>query len=243
MTHKSVLQECPTRVSLQEFPRRVSYKSLASACRGGCAWAFRFVGCNPSSSMFIDRKSIDAGESAICPMRAQASLCGDRACRVRERQARVRFVPRARNPLRRSCVLSARNAGESAICPVELEAENWRPCSTTVVRGVSGQLEAENWRPCSTTLVRGVSAELEESPTRVSRNSVPLECLKRVSLKSVLQEYPTRVSYKSVPQECPTRVSYKTVPQEYPTRVSHKEFHKSVPQSDPQDCPTRVSYK
>ena len=58
----------------------------------------------------------NAGESAICPMRAEpsaeivrvecakcrrecdlpharATLCGDRACRVREMQARVRFVP------------------------------------------------------------------------------------------------------------------------------------------------------
>ena len=42
-----------------------------------------------------------------------ATLCGDRACRVRE----MRFVRGARNPLRRSCVSSARNAGESAICP------------------------------------------------------------------------------------------------------------------------------
>ena len=45
-------------------------------------------------------------------------LCGDRACRVREMQARVRFVSAAGNPLRRSCVSSARNAGESAICRV-----------------------------------------------------------------------------------------------------------------------------
>ena len=81
----------------------------------------------------------NAGESAICPVRAQpsaeivrvecakcrrecdlsgprATLCGDRACRVREMQARVRFVRSARNPLRRSCVSSPRNAGESAIC-------------------------------------------------------------------------------------------------------------------------------
>ena len=49
---------------------------------------------------------------------ARATLCGDRACRVREMQARVRFVPCARDPLRRSCVSSARNAGESAIRPV-----------------------------------------------------------------------------------------------------------------------------
>ena len=47
-----------------------------------------------------------------------ATLCGDRACQVREMQARVRCVVCARNPLRRSCVLSARNAGESAICPM-----------------------------------------------------------------------------------------------------------------------------
>ena len=83
----------------------------------------------------------NAGESAICPACAQpsaeivrvecakcrrqcdlsgvrATLCGDRACRVRDMQARVRFGLPAGNPLRRSCVSSARNAGESAICPV-----------------------------------------------------------------------------------------------------------------------------
>ena len=43
------------------------------------------------------------------------TLCGDRACRVHEMQARVRLVGCAGNPLRRSCVSSARNAGESAI--------------------------------------------------------------------------------------------------------------------------------
>ena len=115
---------------------------------------------------------------------ARATLCGDRACRVREMQARVRFVPCARNPLRRSCVSSAQNAGESAICPVrappsaeivrvecakcrresdlsgaratlcgdracrarEMQARTGDfACSTTLVRGVSGELEDENW--------------------------------------------------------------------------------------------------
>ena len=38
---------------------------------------------------------------------------------------------------------------------MQLEAENWRLCSTTLVRGVSVELEAENWRLSSTTLVRG----------------------------------------------------------------------------------------
>ena len=176
----------------------------------------------------------NAGESAICPVRAQpsaeivrvecaksrrecdlsgvhATLCGDRACRVREMQARVRFAGCARNPLRRSCVSSARNAGESAICRLraqpsaeivrvecakyrrecdlpavratlcgdracrvcemrtgdlvvqleyaesaELEDENWRLCSATLVRGVSGELEDENWRLYSTTLVGAI---------------------------------------------------------------------------------------
>ena len=86
----------------------------------------------------------NAGESAICPVRAQpsaeivrvecakcrrecdapgarATLCGDRACRVREMQARVRFAGCPRNPLRRSCVSSARNAGESAIWRVHAQ--------------------------------------------------------------------------------------------------------------------------
>ena len=34
---------------------------------------------------------------------------------------------------------------------MELEDENWRLCSTTLVRGVSGELEDENWQLCSTT--------------------------------------------------------------------------------------------
>ena len=50
---------------------------------------------------------------------------------------------------------------------VELEAENWRLCSTTLVRGVSGELEDENWRLCRTTLVRGVSGELEDENWRL----------------------------------------------------------------------------
>ena len=123
----------------------------------------------------------NAGESAICPMRAQpfaeivrvecatcrrecdlsharATLCGDRACRVREMQARVRFVLCPHHPLRRSRASSARNAGESAICPVPAQPSAEivrverakcrrarRLCSTTLVRGVSGELEDENW--------------------------------------------------------------------------------------------------
>ena len=39
----------------------------------------------------------------------------------------------------------------------ELDDENWRLSSTTLVRGVSGELDDENWRFCSATLVRGAS--------------------------------------------------------------------------------------
>ena len=31
------------------------------------------------------------------------------------------------------------------------QSVNWRLCSTTLVRGVSGELEDENWRLSSTT--------------------------------------------------------------------------------------------
>ena len=55
-------------------------------------------------------------------VRRGATLCGDRACRL--------------------CSATS----------VELEAENWRLFSTTLVRGVSGELEDENWRLSSTTL-------------------------------------------------------------------------------------------
>ena len=93
----------------------------------------------------------NAGESAIWFWRGQPSaeivpLRG--SCRVREMQARVRFVPVRENPLRGSCVSSARNAGESAICPGPGQP------SAEIVR-VTGELEDENWRLCSTTLVRG----------------------------------------------------------------------------------------
>ena len=55
---------------------------------------------------------------------------------------------------------------------MELEAENWRLCSTTLVRGVAVELEAENWRVSSTTLVRGVAVELEAENWRFCSTTV-----------------------------------------------------------------------
>ena len=106
---------------------------------------FGFVTGNPLRGSCVS-SARNAGESAICPgpgqpsagivrvecakcrrecdlSRSGTTLCGDRACRVREMQARVRFVPAAGNPLWGSCVEG------------ELEDENWRLCSTTLVRG------------------------------------------------------------------------------------------------------------
>ena len=118
-------------------------RAQPSACRVREVQArVRFVRCarNPLRRSCV-LSARNAGESALCEITAQpsaeivrvecakcrrecdssgarATLCGDCACRVREMQARARFVKLPRNPLRRSCVLSARNAGESAICEI-----------------------------------------------------------------------------------------------------------------------------
>ena len=101
---------------------------------------FGFVRRNPLRRSCVSRAR-NAGESAICPgpgqpsagivrvecakcrrecdlSRSGTTFCGDRACRVREMQARVRFGFVRRNPLRRSSVSSARNAGDRAMSPM-----------------------------------------------------------------------------------------------------------------------------
>ena len=128
----------------------------------------------------------NAGESAICPgpgqpsaeivrvgcakcrrecdlSRSGTTLCGDRACRAREMQARVRFGPVQDNPLRRSCVSDARNAGESAICPgpgqpsAEIVRVERAKCRRECVLARSGATLCVDraCRLCSATLVRG----------------------------------------------------------------------------------------
>ena len=102
----------------------------ARAPRAGCAR-------NPLRRSCVS-SARNAGESAARRLRAQPSaeivrvecakcrrerrapaarttLCGDRACRVREMQVRAPRAGCPRNPLRRSCESSARNAGESAV--------------------------------------------------------------------------------------------------------------------------------
>ena len=111
------------RVRFVRCARNPLRRSCVSSARNAGESAIRRVPAQPSAE-------IVRVECAKCRREcgspgARATLCGDRACRVREMQARVRFVRSARNPLRRSCVSSARNAGESAVrrVPAQPSAE------------------------------------------------------------------------------------------------------------------------
>ena len=170
----------------------------------------RFAGCarNPLRRSCVS-SARNASESAICRLPAQpsaeivcvecakcrrecdlsgarATLCGDRARRVREMQARVRFAGCPRNPLRRSCVSSARNAGESAIESVRAQpsaeivrvecAKCRRECDWVCARatlcGDRACRAPARGVLCSITLVRGVSGELEAENWRLCSTTV-----------------------------------------------------------------------
>ena len=165
----------------------------------------------------------NAGESAICPVRAQpsaeivrvesakcrrecdlsgprATLCGDRACRVREMQARVRFAGCARgdracrvremqarvrcagcprNPLRRSCVSSARNAGESAICRLPAQP------SAEIVRVECAKCRRECDLPAArATLCGDRACRVREMQARVRFAGCPRNPLRRSCVSS-----------------------------------------------------------
>ena len=162
----------------------------------------RFAGCarNPLRRSCVS-SARNAGESAICPVRAQpsaeivrvecgkyrrecdlpaarATLCGDRACRAREMQARVRFAGCARNPLQRSCVSSARNAGESAICPVRAQpsAEIVRVECAKCRRAIC-PVRAQPSAEISSARNAGESA-MRRVPARPSAEIVRVECAK-----------------------------------------------------------------
>ena len=132
------------RVRFVRSARNHLRRSCVSSARNAGESAIRPVPAQPSAE-------IVRVECAKCRREcdlsyARAALCGDRACRVREMQARARFVKLPRNPLRRSCVSSARNAGESAIRPVLAQpsaeivrvecAKRRRECDSSRVRFV-----------------------------------------------------------------------------------------------------------
>ena len=144
----------------------------------------------------------NAGESAICRLRAQpsaeivrvecakcrrecdwpaprATLCGDNACRVREMQARVRFAGCPRNPLRRSCVSSARNAGESAICRVPAQP------SAEIVRVECAKCRRECDSPgARATLCGDRARRVRETQARVRFAGCPRNPLRRSCVSS-----------------------------------------------------------
>ena len=117
----------------------------------------------------------------VCDLsRSRATLCGDRACRGREMQARVRFVPVRSNPLRRSCVLRARNAGESAICPGPEQ-----PSAEIVrVEAAKCRRECDLSRSCATLCgdraCRGCEVQARVRFGCVRRNPLRRSCVSRV---------------------------------------------------------------
>ena len=90
-------------------------RSCVSRTRNAGKTAIWLCPAQPSAEIGRVEGAKRRRECDVC--RSRATLCGDRSCRVREMQARVRLCFVAGNPLRESCASSARNAGESAICP------------------------------------------------------------------------------------------------------------------------------
>ena len=110
------VREMQARVRFARCPRNPLRRSCVSRARNAGESAICRVCAQPSAEIVRVECAKCRRECDLAGVRA--TLCGDRARRVREMQARVRFAGCARNPLRRSCVSSARNAGESAICRV-----------------------------------------------------------------------------------------------------------------------------
>ena len=107
------VREMQARVRFAGCPRNPLRRSCVSSERNAGESAIRRVPAQPSAE--IVRVECAKSRRERDSPGARATLCGDRACRVREMQARVRFAGCPRNRLRRSCASSARNAGESAI--------------------------------------------------------------------------------------------------------------------------------
>ena len=117
------VREMQARVRCVRSARNPLRRSCVSSARNAGESAMCRVPAQPSAEI-VRVECAKCRRECDLPA-ARATLCGDRACRVREMQARVRCVRSARNPLRRSCVSSARSAGESAICrlPAQPSAE------------------------------------------------------------------------------------------------------------------------
>ena len=116
-------REMQARVRFGPVWRNPLRRSCASRARNVGESAFWPCPAQPSAEIVLVKGAKCRRECALA--RSGATLCGDRACRAFEMQARVRFGPVRHNPLRRSCALRARNGGKSAfwICPAQPSAE------------------------------------------------------------------------------------------------------------------------
>ena len=177
------VREMQARVRCAGCPRNPLRRSCVSSAQNAGESAIRRVPAQPSAEIVRVECAKCRRECDLSA--ARATLCGDRACRVREIQARVRCAGCPRNPLRRSCMSIARNTGESAICrlPAQPSAEIVRvecakcrrECDLAGARATLcgdracrvREMQARgveylgSWRLCSTTVVRGVAGELE----------------------------------------------------------------------------------
>ena len=135
------------RVRFAWCARNPLRRSCVSSARNEGESAIGSVRAQPSGEIVRVVCAKRRGEcDLIC---ARATLCGDRACRVREMQARVRFDLCPRNRLRRSCVSSARNAGESAIGSVRAQP------SAEIVRVVCAKCRQECDLACARATLCG----------------------------------------------------------------------------------------
>ena len=157
-------------------------RSCVSSARSAGESAIGAVRRQPSAEIVrVECANCRRERDGVC---ARATLCGDHACRARETQARARFTGYSRNPLRRSCVSSTRNAGESAIESVRARPsaeivrverakrrrERGGVCAPATLCGDRARRARERQARgvlCSITLVRGVAGELEDENWRL----------------------------------------------------------------------------
>ena len=148
------------RVQIVSVRRNPLRRSRVSSARNAGESAICLCPSRPSAEIVRVERAKCRRECDLS--RSRATLCADRACRVREMQARMRFVPVAGDPAgivrvecakcRRECDLSWSRA---TLCGNPLRD---RACR---VREMQGRVRFvpvrrnENWRLCSTTLVRG----------------------------------------------------------------------------------------
>ena len=171
------MREMQARVRFVRCARNPLRRSCVSSARNAGESAIRRLRAQPSAEI-VRVECAKCRRECDLPA-ARATLCGDRACRVREMQARVRFAGCARDPLRRSGVSSARNAGESAICRVCAQP------SAEIVRVECAKCRRECDLPAArATLCGDRACRVREMQARVRFAGCPRNPLRRSCVSS-----------------------------------------------------------